>query len=201
MIKKTMLLAPLLLALGAVSLVGLLPQSGHAGMTTPAAIAEEVYTGNLVYVGSTRGPITNTFTLRIKRYTPDNDVLRLVNLLRDGKQDALLKAIDNERLGTIQVGVNIGQDINAAWASVGEEGERKITVLSKRWIGTFEQRRGTRSLDYPFTYVELFVDERGRGDGGMIPAAKVRALGDKTIEVENFGIYPARLTNIRRKLR
>jgi hypothetical protein len=199
--RKTFLLAPLLLALGAVSMVGLLPQSGHAGNTPPATIAEEVYTGNLVYVGGNRGAITSTFTLRIKRYTSDNEVLRLTRLLKDSGQDALSKVLDKEDLGNIQIGVNIGQTINAAWVSTGEEGERKITVLAKRWIGTFEQRRGTRSLDYPFTYVELFVDERGKGDGGMIPAAKVRALGDRTIEVENFGIYPARLNNIRRKIK
>jgi hypothetical protein len=201
MMRKTILLAPLLLLLGAVSLVGLLPQSGHAGNTPSTAIAEEVYTGNLVYVGGSRGAITSTFTLRIKRYTPDNEVLRLTRLLKDSGQDALSKALDREDLGNIQIGVNVGQTINAAWVSTGEEGERRITVLAKRWIGTFEQRRGTRSLDYPFTYVELFVDERGRGDGGMIPAAKVRALGDKTIEVENFGIYPARLNNVKRRVK
>jgi hypothetical protein len=201
MMRKTILLAPLLLLLGAVSLVGLLPQSGHAGNTPSTAIAEEVYTGNLVYVGGSRGAITSTFTLRIKRYTPDSEVLRLTQLLKDSGQDALSRALDKEDLGNIQIGVNVGQTINAAWVSTGEEGERQITVLSKRWIGTFEHRRGTRSLDYPFTYVELFVDERGRGDGGMIPAAKVRARGDRTIEVENFGIYPARLTNIKRRLK
>jgi hypothetical protein len=199
MIKKTLLLAPLMLALGAVSLVGLFPQSGNASNTPSATIAEEVYTGNLVYVGGSRGTVTGTFTMRINSYTPDDEVLRLTRLLQDSKQDALLDVIGNRKLGTIQIGTNIGQDINAVWVSTGEEGERKITALSKRWVGFFERRRGTRSIDYPFTYVELFVDERGRGDGGLIPAAKVRALGDKTIEVENFGIYPARLTNIKRR--
>jgi hypothetical protein len=199
MIKKTLLLAPLMLALGSVSLVGLFPQSGNASNTPSATIAEEVYTGNLVYVGGSRGTVTGTFTMRITSYTPDDEVLRLTRLLQDSKQDALLDVIGNRKLGTIQIGTNIGQDINAVWVSTGEEGERKITALSKRWVGFFERRRGTRSIDYPFTYVEIFVDERGRGDGGLIPAAKVRALGDKTIEVENFGIYPARLTNIKRR--
>jgi hypothetical protein len=199
MIKKTLLLAPLMFALGAVSLVGLFPQSGNASNTPPITNAEEVYTGNLIYVGGSRGTVTSNFTLRIDSYTSDDEVLRLTRLLRDGKQDALLDVIGNRRLGTIQIGTNIGQDINAVWVSVGEEGERKITALSKRWVGFFERRRGTRSIDYPFTYVELFIDERGRGDGGLIPAAKVRALSDKTIEVENFGIYPARLTNVKRR--
>lgn len=200
MIKKTLLLAPLMFALGAVSLVGLFPQSGKANNTPPAvAAAEEVYTGNLIYVGGSRGTVNTTFTMRINSYTPDDEVLRLTRFLQDGKQDALLKVLEDRKLGTIQVGSSLGQDINAVWLSVGPEGERKITALSKRWVGVFEQRRGTRSLDYPFTYVELFVDERGKGDGGLIPAAKVRALNDKTIEVENFGTYPARLVNIRRR--
>jgi hypothetical protein len=53
-------------------------------------------------------------------------------------------------------------------------------------------------LDYPFTYIEIFIEEDGgRGDGTLIPAARVRSRGGNNIEIENFGIYPARLTNIK----
>jgi hypothetical protein len=199
MMKRPILFAYLVLALAAVPLVGLFPQSGNASTNPSVTAFKEVYTGNLVYLGGSRGAVTTTFTMTIDSYTPDADVVRLTKVLADGKQDALLSAIGNQKLGTIQIDTNVGQDINAVWVTTGEEGERKITALSKRWIGVFEARRGTRSLDYPFTYIELFVDEKGKGEGGMIPAAKVRAIGDKNIEVENFGIYPARLTNVRRR--
>jgi hypothetical protein len=192
-------LTHLILALSFVSLAGVLPQAGNANGNPSVTSAKEVYTGNLIYVGGSRGAVNTTFTLTIDSYTPDNEVIRLTGTLKDGGQDALMKAIGSEKRGSIQIGTGLGQDLNAVWVTVGEEGERRITALSRRWIGVFEARRGTRSLDYPYTYVELFVDEKGKGDGGLIPAAKVRAVGDKTIEVENFGIYPARLTNVKRR--
>ncbi|HMY76967.1 MAG TPA: hypothetical protein PLQ88_34425, partial [Blastocatellia bacterium] len=88
--------------------------------------------------------------------------------------------------------------INAVWVSEEEEG-RKINILSERWLGFGELRRGARSVDYPLTYIELFIDEKGKGEGSMIPAARVRLKKGKTLEVENFGIYPARLIGVRRR--
>ncbi|MBI3652195.1 MAG: hypothetical protein HY231_14335 [Acidobacteria bacterium] len=187
------------LAFVALSVNGFLPPWLQASSAPTVTALKEVYTGNLIYIGGSHGVISTTFTLTIDSYTPDSEVVRLTNALKSGGQDALLKAIGNEKRGTIQVNSSLGQDINAVWISTDGEGERKITALSKRWIGTFEARRGTRSLDYPFTYIEVFMDDKGKGDGGMIPAAKVRAIGDKTVEVENFGIYPARLLNITRR--
>jgi hypothetical protein len=188
-----------MLALSFVSLAGVLPQAGNASGNPSVTTAKEVYSGNLIYVGGSRGAVSTTFTLTIDSYTPDDEVLRITRTLKDGGQDALMKAIGSEKRGMIQVGTGLGQDLNAVWVTIGEEGERRITALSRRWIGVFEARRGTRSMDYPYTYIELFVDEKGKGDGGLIPAAKVRTIGDKTIEVENFGIYPARLTNVKRR--
>lgn len=199
--RKITRLTPLLLALISVSFVGLFPHSGNASGNPSMTTAKEVYTGNLIYLGGSRGTVNTTFTLIIDSYTPDNEVMGITRTLKDGGQDALMKSIGSQKRGTIQVGTGLGQDLNAIWVSVGEEGERRITALSRRWIGVFEARRGTRSVDYPYTYIELFVDENGKGDGGLIPAAKVRTIGDKTIEVENFGIYPARLTNVKRRNR
>lgn len=206
--KRTFVLLHLIFALGLVSLVGLFPRTGNASGTTASPMpptttitpaAQEVYTGNIIYIGGSRGTATGTFTLTIDSYTPDNEVLRLTTILKDGKQNALLDAIDKRKLGRFQIDSNIGQDINAVWVSRGEEGERKVTALAQRWIGFFEARRGSRSLDYPFMYIDLYTDESGKGEGSLIPAAKVRYIGDRTIEVENFAIYPARLTNIRRR--
>lgn len=155
----------------------------------------EVYTGNILYLGGPRGSVTTTFTLTIDNLTPDDEVQRFLGALQSGGQDALMKAISKEKRGTIQIGTGLGRDVNAVWVSETEEG-RKITALSERWLGFGELRRGARSLDYPFTYIELFVDDRGRGEGTLIPAARVRFKKGNTIEFENFGIYPARLMNV-----
>jgi hypothetical protein len=160
--------------------------------------AREVYTGNIFYFGGPRGTISTNFTLTITGYTPPAEVDSYISILQRGGQDELMKAIDDKKLGTMQIGAQVGRDINAVWVSTDEEEGRKLTILFERWIGFGELRRGARSLDYPFTYVEIYLDEKGNGDGAMIPAARIRHKRGQTIEVENFGIYPARLTNVRR---
>ena len=77
-------------------------------------------------------------------------------------------------------------------------GSRKIMILFERWMNLYELRYGARSADYPFSYVELIVDRNGRGEGTFIPAARVRFKNNQ-VEVENFGIYPARLSAVRRR--
>jgi hypothetical protein len=120
--------------------------------------------------------------------------------LRDGGSDDLLKALGKQRCGRIQIGSGIGRDVNVISATRTEEGERKITIIFERWLESFEVRYGTRSRDYPFSYIELFVDDdKGKAEGTMIPLAKIRSRGEKTIEVENFGAYPARLLSVRRR--
>ena len=160
--------------------------------------SREVYTGNIFYFGGPRGTISTNFTLTINSYTPSADVDRFVSILQRGGQDDLMKAIDHEKRGTLQIDGQVGRDINAVWMSTDEEEGRKLMILFERWVGFGEVRRGARSLDYPFTYLEIYLDEKGKGEGSMIPAARIRHKRGQTIEVENFGIYPARLTNIRR---
>jgi len=66
-------------------------------------------------------------------------------------------------------------------------------------MNLYEERYGTRSTDYPFSYVELIVDRNGHGQGTFIPAARVRFNKKNEVEVENFGIYPARLSGVRQR--
>lgn len=177
---------------------------------------KEVYTGNLFYFDGTFGPGgpgaglrrgnragsgTEFFTLTINNYTPENEVARMLNALRQDGQDGLMKALNKDKAGTLQIGNGLARDVQAVWITQTDEG-RKISVLSERWLGFGELRRGARSVDYPLTYIEIFVQEDGGEDGGksegsLIPAARVRSKGGNNIEIENFGIYPARLTNIK----
>lgn len=159
---------------------------------------KEVYRGNITYIGGPRGSVTDFFTLTIEGYTPETEVNRLIDLLRREGQDEFWRAVDKGKRGTIQIGSGLSRDLNMVWITQTEEG-RKISAIAERWLGFGELRRGARSVDYPFTYIELWVEEDGDVEGSLFPAARVRSKGDKTIEVENFGIYPARLVNIKQR--
>jgi hypothetical protein len=77
------------------------------------------------------------------------------------------------------------------------DGGRRITVLYERWLQIAELRYGTRSQDYPIGYAEIYLNRNGKGEGTLIPAARVRLKGGNTWEVEDFGTFPARLLNLR----
>jgi len=188
----------LTLLLFCIPLIALCPQSSNAQGRSAPRSSREVYRGNITYIGGPRGAVIDFFTLTIESYTPDDRVQNLLDVLKRDGQDGLMKAVGKEKRGALQIGSGLSRDINEVWVAPTEEG-RKITALSERWLGFGELRRGARSVDYPFTYIELYVEDEGKAEGSLIPAARVRFKRDKTIEVENFGIYPARLTNIKRR--
>ena len=74
--------------------------------------------------------------------------------------------------------------------------------MFERWIRFGEIRGGYRSVDYPFGYLEIFIDPRtGRGEGTLIEAAQIRWRRDRdtnqyAVEIENFGTFPARLMGV-----
>jgi hypothetical protein len=158
---------------------------------------KEVYTGTAVAIGGEFGGRSRPFTLEITGHTPDQEAQQDLQILQTQGQDALMKAIGKTKLGYFAFEGQVGRDLNFVQESETEDG-RKITVLFERWLKMFEVRNGTRSEDYPFTYIELFINDRGKGDGSLIGAARVymdkRHTG--TLDVENFGTYPARLMGV-----
>ena len=157
----------------------------------------EVYTGALVGVGGTLGGRTATFTLTLTGRASRSQALRYADLLRREGQSALLKQLQGRDMGTFAVEGQVGLTVNFAYVRETPEG-RRITILFERWLQPFELRYGTRSQDYPFSYMELSIDNRGRGNGTLIGAAKVYFDKDDpgTLNVENFSTYPLRVVNV-----
>ena len=169
----------------------------HASANTGVS-ATEVYTGTVIGVGGQLGGVSRPFTLTIEGRTSDLEARRDVAILVEGGQDALLRALQGKRLGYFSLGGQLGRDLNFVQETPTENGGRRITILFERWMNLYEVRYGTRSQDYPFTYIELFIDRSGKGEGSLIPAARVyfdKKHGNE-VNVENFGIYPARLAGV-----
>src|SRR5688500_284496 len=153
-------------------------------------------TGTIVSFGRRPASRSGNFRLIIRNYTSRAEVERLNNALRSG-QDGLLSAISGMSAGQIQIGSGVGVPANVIFAEPWENGETKITVIYQRYVGFSELRYGTRSADYKFGYGEIFIRRNGNGQGTLIAAAKIRLRDGNTWEVEDFGIYPARLMGLR----
>jgi hypothetical protein len=143
--------------------------------------------------GSWSGP----FRLIVNSYTTPGQVRELNDALQRDGQDGLLKALSKLDAGRIQLGSGVGVTANAVIADQWGEGGTKLTVLYERNVRFSELRYGTRSADYRVGYAEIFLDRNGKGQGTMIPAARVRLRDGNTWEVEDFGVYPARLMGLR----
>ena len=179
--------------------VSLLPpelksQNQHKQGSRPA---KEVYTGAAVAVGGQFGGASRPFTLEITGYTPDEEVQQDFQVLRTQGQDDFMKAIKNKKLGFFAFEGQVGRDLNFILETQTENG-RKITILFERWLQMFELRYGTRSQDYPFAYIELFINDNGKGEGSLIGLAKVSfdKKNANNLDIENFGTYPAKLMGV-----
>ena len=171
------------------ALLFLSPAHAQRGMT---------FAGTAVIYGSgfnTR-TVTRSFTLTINRRTTDAEAARYLNTLDRGGQDALLREIDGNDLGRFSLSGSVGERLNAVLIDQ-DGGDTRIRAVFRRWVGFGELRRGARSVDYPFGYVEIRYDPRtGKGEGTIIPAARVRFRGGNTIEIEDFGTFPGRLMGV-----
>ena len=162
-----------------------------------SANAKEVYTGTVIGVGGPLGGVSRPFTLEIDGYTSKAEGSRAVAVLAEGGQDRLLKELEGKRRGYFSLGGQLGRDLNFVQETRTADGRRRITILFARWMNLYELRTGARTEDYPLSYVELFIDAKGKGEGTFIPAARV--YFDKkngNLDLENCGIYPARLAGV-----
>ena len=158
----------------------------------------EVYSATAVAIAGVAGGSVVQVTIDIDDYTTDEERLQLAQALIEGGSDALRKAMNKMKKGRVSVVGRTGTKVNyiRAWPTANG---RRIIMATERPMTFFELRRGTRSRNYEFGFIELLLDEKGRGSGVLIAAAKIKFIEDQQkIEIEHYGIEPVRLTNVRR---
>lgn len=76
------------------------------------------------------------------------------------------------------------------------DGGQQVLVATDRPVGFWEATSGRRSLDYPFTIIQVRVDGQNKDEGKMSIATKVIAAGN-TIVLENCDTQPVLLSDVR----
>jgi hypothetical protein len=76
---------------------------------------------------------------------------------------------------------------------------RQIIIATDQYLGFGEPRRLARTLhDQEFSLIDIRFDANGLGVGKVAPASDVTYnTAKKTIELDNFGRLPERLSNVR----
>jgi hypothetical protein len=91
----------------------------------------------------------------------------------------------------------LGWDIKYTWTTPLPEGGHRIIIALDRYMSFQEVRNQPRTVDYPFTLIEIHLDKEGKGQGKMAYATKI--LFDKkknTVELENYSSEPVRLNDV-----
>jgi len=146
----------------------------------------EHYAATWAVVGGVAGGSTVSIDIRINRFNTDEEVMKLAELLKEKGQDALRRALEQEDVGQISPTARVGTPI--AIARKLKSGNKTIVrVITARNLPFLELRYSGRSTDYPFTIVQLDLDEQGKGTGTGIGAASIRfSKKENTLEIESF---------------
>ena len=165
----------------------------------------EQFTAFAVNMGTAFGvPRTGqagTVDITIDRWSTDAERKGLVDaFLREGSGDALLHALQKtKRVGFIRLPNTLGYDLHYARQVPGEDGGRRIIIATDRRISFWEAREQPRTMDYPFTLIEMRLDKNDAGEGKLALATKISLSKDKQhIELENYGSEPVRLNEIKK---
>jgi hypothetical protein len=131
----------------------------------------------------------------------------LISVFMEKKQDGLLAALRKmpeigrwrfpALTGADPNNYKIGTVIRYAMSRPGDDGGRRIVIMTDRIIGFDEANNQGRSMDYPFTLLEMHFDKSGKGEGRMAVYTKLDFNKTKgALEIENWGTEPARLNQL-----
>lgn len=136
--------------------------------------------------------------IHISRWTPDDEHNRLFTALRDKGQDAFLDELTSlKSVGWIATPTALRYDFMYARQSIGEDGARRIMMISDRPMQVWERTTASQSRDYPFTVIELQINKDGRGQGTLAQLVQLRLLGD-IMGIDNLATAPIKLNDVRK---
>jgi hypothetical protein len=135
--------------------------------------AKEHYAATIAAVGGPAGGSTASIDIWIDKFSTDEEALSLAALLAEKGRDALRLAMEKLDAGRISIDHRNIVPIAVA-RSLANGKDRIIRLIIARNILFLERYRLTRSQDYPFTIIELQVDEKGQGQGAAILSAQIR---------------------------
>jgi len=72
-----------------------------------------------------------------------------------------------------------------------------VFLMTDRYVSVWEAMNRPRTMDYPFTLIQLQLDKDSRGVGKASIATKITQEPDGTIDLENFSNQPVMLNDVR----
>ena len=197
------------------SLLGVVVMGALAGAQSvkPSATDKVTITGWALNMSNIATGANQTIRINIDRWSSPSQRQHLIDTFLAKKQDGLVRELERQpELGRFNFPgymgpdpnnvMRLGTDIRYAMNFPGEDGGRRIVVITPRVIGFREAANQPRTVDYPFSLFEMRFDKAGKGEGRMAYATQINFDKRKnTIEIENYSSEPVRLNNLTLEVR
>ena len=138
----------------------------------------------------------------VERYSTDAERDTLMKALQDKGPDKLLETLQNlPRIGYLRTPNSIGYDLRFARKVPGEDGGEKITLMTDRYITFWEATNRPRTIDYPFTLIEVRIGPEGKGEGKLSLATRITYdKKNNTVVLEDYKSQPTLLNEVKREV-
>ena len=204
------MIGPFAASLLAVALMG---APAGAQSVQPSATDKVTINGWALSMSTVAPGANQTIQIQINGWSSPKQRQHLIDTFLEKKQDGLLSELQKQpELGRFNFPgymgpdpnsvMRLGTDIRYAMNFPGEDGGRRIVIITPRVIGFREATNRPRTYDYPFSLFEMRFDRSGKGEGRLAYATQI--LFDKkknTIEIENYSSEPVRLNNLTLEVR
>lgn len=141
----------------------------------------------------------NSVQIDVDRWSLEAEQQQLVSTFLQKGPEALLTAVERtSRVGFIRLPTSLGYDLHYARKQALDDGGEQIVLVTDRLMGFAELRSQPRTVDYPFTLVDIRLNAQGEGEGKLSIATKISYnKKSNTVELENYASEPVRLQNVR----
>ncbi len=154
------------------------------------------YRGRMAAMSGPSSGATAFLDFHVDRFATDAEVQVLAQTLGEKGEEALLKAVSaTEVAGWLRVGNGLRYHLRVIRTMQTPEG-RMLIGITDRPIQFGEIARSRRSAQYTFGWVQILFDEDGKGEGNMIPTAKINFNEDGVLEVESFYTQPYKILKV-----
>lgn len=195
--------------IGALTTAGSVPTGAQSQPSNmPSANDRVTISGWALSMSNVATGANQTIKIDINKWSSPAQRKMLIETFLEKKQDGLLSALEKQpEMGRFNFPgymgpdpnntMRLGTDIRYAMNFPGEDGGRRIVIITPRIIGFREEVNKPRTYDYPFTLFELHFKNDGKGEGKMAYATAIN-FDKKTnrIELENYSSEPVRLNNL-----
>ena len=182
--------------------------AGAQQSVAPSATDKVVINGWALNMSNIATGANQTIRINIDKWSSPSQRQHLIDTFLAKKQEGLVKALEKQpEMGRFNFPgymgpdpnsvMRLGTDIRYAMNFAGEDGGRRIVIITPRVIGFREAANQPRTVDYPFTLFEMRFNQAGKGEGKMAYATQI--IFDKKknqIELENYSSEPVRLNNL-----